>query len=239
MTGRALNSNVRAQENIAVNDNFDPPAPSRGDVAHAVVKAGLSALPIVGGPAVELFQHLVQPPLDRRRSEWMDSVGEKLIELEERGIDIEVLGQSEEFISAVMHASHVALRTHQEEKLDALRNAILNVATGQSPNEALEHMFFDWIDSLSVLHIKMLKLFQNPTPPPNMSMGGLSSVLEYNMPELRGHTPIYTQVWKDLYMRGLTNTDGMNVTMSGQGLAAKRTSEIGDEFLRFISEPAL
>ena len=169
----------------------------------------------------------------------MDSVGEKLLELEERGFDIEALGQNEEFISAVMHASHVALRTHQEDKREALRNAILNVATGQSPDEALEHMFFDWIDSLSVLHIKILRLFQNPTPPPNMSMGGLSSVLEYNMPELRGSAPIYTQVWKDLYIRGLTNTEGMNTTMSEQGLGSKRTSQIGDAFLKFISEPAI
>ena len=220
-------------------ENLDPPKATKGDVAHAVAKAGLSAIPFVGGPAVELFQHLVQPPLDRRRGEWMNSVGEKLIELENRGMDIEALAKSEEFISAVMHASHIALRTHQEEKRDALRNAIINVATGQSPDEVLEHMFFDLIDSLSILHIKMLKLFQNPCPPPNMSMGGLSSVLEYNMPELLGNAPMYTQVWKDLYMRGLTNTEGMNATMSRHGLAAKRTSEIGDAFLKFIAEPTL
>lgn len=218
-------------------DKLEPPKASKGDAAHAITKAGLSAIPVIGGPAVELFQHLVQPPLERRRQEWMTSVGEKLKELEDRGIDIGKLGQSEEFISAVMHASQIALRTHQEEKREALRNAVFNIASGQSPGEALEHMFFDWIDSLSLLHLQILKLFQAPTPPPKMSMGGLSSVLEYNMPQLKGHAHTYGQVWKDLYSRGLVNTEGMNTTISGQGLAAKRTSEIGDAFLRFIEEP--
>ncbi|MNG05433.1 hypothetical protein D3C84_886230 [compost metagenome] len=167
----------------------------------------------------------------------MAAVGEKLLELEGRGVNIEELGHKEEFISAVMYASHIALRTHQVEKREALRNAVINVATGQSPEEALEYMFFEWIDSLSVLHLQILKLFQNPTPPPGMSMGGLSSVLEHNMPQLHGREDVYKQVWKDLYSRGLVTTEGLNTTMSESGLRSKRTSAIGDAFIRFISEP--
>lgn len=217
-------------------DKLEPPKSTKGDAIHVITKAGLSAIPYVGGPAVELFQHLIQPPLERRRLEWMADVGEKLQELEKKGIDIEGLGQKDEFVSAVMHASQIALRTHHNEKRDALRNALFNLASGQSPGEALEYMFFDWIDSMSVLHLQILKLFQNPIPPPNISMGGLSNVLEHNMPHLKGHNHIYNQVWKDLHLRGLVNTEGMNTTMTGQGLAAKRTTEIGDTFLKFISE---
>ncbi len=220
-------------------EKFEPPKATKGDALHALTKAGLSGIPVVGGAAVELFQYLVQPPLERRRTEWMVEVGEKLQELERRGLNIEELGQKDEFISAVMHASHIALRTHQVEKREALRNAIFNVGAGQSPGEALEHMFFDWIDSLSVLHIQVLMLFQDPAPPSQMSMGGLGSVLEHNMPQLKGQRHIYDQVWKDLYSRGLVNTESLHVTMSGQGLASKRTTEVGDEFLRFISEPVL
>lgn len=216
--------------------DLDVPQASAGDAAHALAKAGLSAIPVIGGPAVELFQYLIQPPLERRRSQWMHEVGTRLRELEGRGINLEELSRNEDFVSVVMHASQVALRTHQEEKREALGNAVLNVAMGQSPHEALQHMFLEWIDTLSVLHLQILKLFQQPTPSPNMSMGGLSSVLEYNMPELQGHAPIYNQVWRDLYSRGLVNTEGLNVTMSGRGLSEKRTSEIGDAFLAFISD---
>ena len=99
------------------------PSNSKGDVLHAITKAGLSAIPIVGGPAVELFQYVVQPPLEKRRFEWMTSIGEKLNELEENKFDLEKLKNDENFISVMMNASQMALRTHQEEKLDALRNA--------------------------------------------------------------------------------------------------------------------
>lgn len=217
-------------------ERLKPPLPSKGDAAHAVTRAGLSAIPAVGGAAVELFQHVVQPPLERRRNAWMEAVGQKLVELEERGVDIDALRNDERFISTVMHASQLALRTHQNEKLTSLRNVITNAARGQSPDEALEHLFLDFIDSLSDLHIRILRLFQAPTPPPNMGMGGLSSVLEHNMPELRGHRDLYDQFWRDLYSRGLVNTDGLHTTMSGGGLGQKRTTSIGDQFLRFISD---
>jgi hypothetical protein len=35
-------------------ENLEVPLRSKGDAAHAIVKAGLSAVPMVGGPAVEL-----------------------------------------------------------------------------------------------------------------------------------------------------------------------------------------
>lgn len=52
-------------------EKLEAPERSNGDAAHAIVKASLSAVPMVGGPAVELFQYLVQPPLDKRREAWM------------------------------------------------------------------------------------------------------------------------------------------------------------------------
>lgn len=216
---------------------IEPPKQSKGDLVHAATKAGLSAIPVLGGAAAELFQLVIQPPLERRRTEWMAAIGEKLQNLEDNGLKLERLAENEEFITAAMHASNIALRTHQQEKLDALRNAVLNVAVGQAPDAALQHMFFRWIDSLSPLHLRMLKFFQAPNPQPGLSMGGLSSVLEHNMPELRGQRHIYDQVWKDLYANGLVNTDSLHVMMSGNGLVQKRTSELGDAFIRFIADP--
>jgi hypothetical protein len=212
------------------------PKQSKGDAAHALAKAGLSAIPVVGGPAVELFQYVVQPPLEKRREAWMAEVGEKLRELESQGLKLENLQTNEQFVSAVMYASQVALRTHQAAKLSALRNAILNVAKGQAPEEAIQHLFFNFVDSLTELHLQILKVFQSPTPPPSMSMGGLSKVLEHNIPELHNRREIYDQFWKDLYSRGLVNTDGLHVTMSEAGLGQKRTTGLGDSFLNFIAE---
>ena len=57
----------------------------------------------------------------------------------------------------------------------------MNIATGQATEEAMQHLFLNFVDTLTELHIRILMLFQAPTPPPNMSMSGLSSVLEHNM----------------------------------------------------------
>ena len=218
-------------------DKLEVPKQSAGDAAHAVAKAGISTIPFVGGPAAELFQWVVQPPLERRREHWMAAVGEKLKELESRGLDLEALSCNEQFVSAVMQASQIALRTHQSEKLEALRNAVLNVATGQAPDDTLQHIFLNLVDALTEQHLRVLKVFQSPTPPPGMSMGGLGHVLEHNIPELRRRQDLYIQLWVDLYARGLVNTERLNVTMSGNGLAAKRTTDLGDAFLHFVASP--
>lgn len=63
----------------------------------------------------------------------MGQVGEKLRELEERGLDLSTLQGNERFITAVMQASAAAIRTHQQAKLDALRNAIVNIAWVSQP----------------------------------------------------------------------------------------------------------
>lgn len=164
----------------------------------------------------------------------MSEVGDRLLELEAKGLKLEDLQNNEQFISVVMHASQAVIRTHQEAKLKALRNAVINVAIGQAPDETLQHLLLNFVDSFTEQHLRILKLFQNPKPPPNISMGGLSTVLEHNIPELRQHRELYIQLWKDLYSRGLVNTEGLNATMSGNGLEAKRTTELGDSLLRFI-----
>ncbi len=214
------------------------PERSKGDAAHAVVKAVLSAVPAVGGPAVELFQYVVQPPLEKRREAWMQEIGEKLQELQAKGLDIGALQKDERFISAVMQASQAALRTHHTEKLEALRNAILNIARGQGPEETTQHLLLSFVDELSEMHLRILKVFRAPEPPPGMSMGGLEHVLEHNIPQLRGQRELYRQLWRDLYARGLLNTDNLGVTMSGRGLAERRTTGLGEQLIQFISDGA-
>ncbi|HCO22448.1 MAG TPA: hypothetical protein DIT97_05070 [Gimesia maris] len=220
------------------NEDMATPRQTRGDVAHTIVKAGLSSVPVIGGAAVELFQHVVQPPLEKRRAEWMEQVGQRLKELEENGLDLESLQDNDQFISAAMHASQIALRTHQEEKLEALRNAVLNIATGQSPGEARQHMFLNFVDVMTETHIRILKLFQFPnSPPPQLFAGGLSNMLEHYIPEMRGQRELYDQMWSDLNSKGLVTTPSLHGMMSANGLMVKRTSEFGDSFLGFITMP--
>lgn len=41
------------------------------DIVHTLTKLGLNLIPIVGGPAVELFNEVIVPPISRRREQWL------------------------------------------------------------------------------------------------------------------------------------------------------------------------
>lgn len=220
--------------------------PSQGaeDIAQVVAKAAVSAIPFAGGPAAELFALIFRPSLERRRDEWITAIASAVEELQERveGITPESLAQDESFITVALHASQIALRNHQTEKLAALRNAVQNSALSSAPEDDLKLMFVDLVDTLTPWHLRILKLVSDPPawfaergiPWPALMMGGFSSVLEAAFPELRGRRDFYTLLGRDLYTRGLTGIDGFSGLVSGPGLRERRTTAFGAQFLGFI-----
>ena len=102
--------------------------------------------------------------MEKRRDERMDSIARRLSELEQKvdELRLEDLRDNEAFVSTVMHASQAALRSHQKEKLDALRNAVLNAALPNAPDDDLQLMVLNYIDSLTPGHLRILTFFENP-----------------------------------------------------------------------------
>src|SRR6266849_8285705 len=118
------------------------PQKTVGDHIHLGVRAMLSAIPTLGGPALELFNAVIAPPLEQRRNRWLNDLADRIYALEnEKRLKLDDLGNNEEFISAIMNATTAAVRNHQNEKIAALRNAVLNRALGQCPNEVKSAMF--------------------------------------------------------------------------------------------------
>src|SRR5262245_31540997 len=73
---------------------YDPPSlsPSAWDAAHQIARAGLSALPVIGGPATELLSFLITPPLLLRQQKWLEEIAEVIRSLEQHaGINPEQL----------------------------------------------------------------------------------------------------------------------------------------------------
>lgn len=221
----------------------DPLKPSAGDWAHTAAKATLAAIPVAGGPAAELFGAVIVPPLTRRRDEWIRALADGLRALEARveGFTVGALADNEAFVSAVMQASQAAVRTHQQAKREALRNAVLNVAVGRAPDEDRQAMFLGWVDAFTPWHLRLLRVFHDPRAAldrmPGVGAGSLGQLIERAFPELRGQRAFYDQVWRDLYAHGLTNTESLHTMMTGGGLLERRTTELGDAFLAFIAAP--
>ncbi len=122
---------------------------------------------------------------------------------------------------------------------------MLNSTLPDPPDQALQSIFINFIDTLTPWHIKLLDLLQEPNQRaqhhghqlPDLAMGGLATLVESAFPELNGRRNFYGQIGKDLAFRGLSQTDNLHVTMSGPGLMQSRTTDMDDAFLRFIRDP--
>ena len=225
---------------------IDPAVEPDSEKAHRSTRAALTAVPVLGGALTEAFSAIIEPPMARRKTEWMVQVSDALNDLYEKNIVTEEdLQENEKFFTTLVHASNVAIKNHETEKLEALRNAVINSALPGAPDDTLQQLFLNLIDTCTSWHIAILKLFQNPAQWaaennhqfPNWSMGGISDVLVSAYPKLQGQDNLYKLVWQDLYRNGLLNTEGLNTTMTGNGMFSKRTTDIGDKFVAFISAP--
>jgi len=220
-----------------------------GDAAHAVVKAVAGMVPIAGSALTVLLETVLAPPLERRREKWFRMLGAAVEQLQQRveGLSPEALSANEVFITVVAQATQVALRTHQDEKLNALKAAVLNAGLPNPPADDLQLMYVRFLDELSPWHIRVLDLFSGPEQwmqrngiqYPGWGMGGPSTVIEHCFPELRNQREFYEQIVRDLQSRGLVHQGQfLNTTMTGRGMVEARTSGLANAFLAFIARGA-
>ena len=226
---------------------YEKPQTQSGDVAYTLAKAGLSSIPVIGGPAKELFSAIIAPPLSKRRDKWIESIATGLKTLEEKvdSFRIEDLSNNNMFVTTVMHASQAAIRNHQEEKLEALRNAVLNSALPNSIEEDYQLMFVDLIDTFTPWHLRILKFFDDPTTwgqkhgvsYPRWESGTPAHVLDRAFPELTDDRHFCNQIVKDLDIRGLMEGKDLHTDMNVSGMLTPRTTRIGKRFIAYITSP--
>ncbi len=228
-------------------NKYDPPKPTDKDHVHTLARAGIGSIPVIGAAATELFQMIITPSLEKRKAVWMNDVAEGLRALEgEKRLRLEDLAENEVFIDTVLYASNAAMRTSQEEKREALRNAVLNSALPNAPDESRQQMFLQLVDTQTVWHLRILKLFTDPrqrfeeqgkeTPRYDIA-GSLENLLCEAYPELSGHRDFYDQTAKDLYNHGLLGIDNLRQFISGEGAFSNRATKLGLRFIHFITAP--
>jgi len=231
--------------NISENE-LKPPKKNLEDTSYEVTKFLGSRIPVIGKTIGDLFDILITPPIERRRDEWRNKVSETLKELIDiRQIDLKNLSDNESFIDTVLHTSLIAVRTSQTEKKTALRNAISNAAINPSLDITQIELFLHWIDIFTVWHLKILKFFQSPIQWymqndkhfTERESGSLNVILITAFPELKDKSTVYNQIFKDLITYGLIGEIKLGAMISENGLKEKRSTDLGDEFLKFIEEP--
>ncbi len=231
-------------------EKYDSPKKNFGDIVHTGIRAVLSSVPFVGAPAIELFAFLVAPPLEKRRDEWIRSIAEGLVALENErpGFQIDALAEDETFLATLINASRAAIAASRDETRQALRNAVLNSPLPTAPDDIRQKIFIHWIDEFSAWHIKILEMFDDPGVPEinlddpawwrtDITLEYLADFIEEKFPEMRGHYSLYIQIVMDLHTRGLIANAFPERALATRLDSSPKLTPVGKEFLEFIRSP--
>lgn len=231
------------------------PTDRRQDIAHALVRAGVSLVP--GGSAInELLNLVIVPTVAERHRRWLEALDHEFGKLRERleGFSFDDLQRREDFTSAFLRASRIAATTHREEKLQALRNAVLNMAIGDAPDDDLQAVFLSLIEAFTAWHLRLLAFVHDPArwanergAFKNLHVGGhhlpYDQIFEGVFSGLKGRRRFYDQVLSVLERDALISPvpAGATVHVGADGkcninLHGMLTPE-GREFLCFVTAP--
>jgi hypothetical protein len=214
-----------------INSDRIQPAPETTafDYAIEVAKLGTLAFPFLG-TGVALFTAITGPLRGKRLNEWLEQLRLQLNELSQKvaGLTPERLASDEAFNSAFAHAAQAASRAHQEQKLEALRNAILNVAVGKAPSDDLQLVFLNFVDSFSPTHLQILALF--------------SSRDRSGRAAFRDQQDLTDQVVRDLRDRGLLRDTRAYIAQNRESTDPLviwdwEATNLGRRFLDFVTSP--
>ena len=230
--------------------NNPPPSKSTSrQVIEKAAEAGLAAIPIAGGPLAVAFATLVGYSINKRLEHWLEELADAVQDLREKfrnaqGTELADLATNEQFLDAVVTSTRAAVRTHQDDKLAMLRNAVLNSALPTVPDADQQLMFLQWIDELTPSHIRLLTLLNNPADwllSRNLELpqfAGRDALIELGLPEMIGRREFYDQLLRDLNLRGLVTVETFRRERDSRALRPA-TSKVGHIFVQFLRDPRL
>ncbi|MCD4684479.1 MAG: hypothetical protein K8S97_00895 [Anaerolineae bacterium] len=235
---------------MSTDDSLQPPQSDSKDLTRSFIKTFISVLSF--GTAAELFDFLVQEPIEKRLIEWRENLFTRLKTIEQTMEEFspETLVTNEAFKTTFAYAAREAAFTHQQETLDALRNAVLNSALPNAPDADRQKMFVQLAGELTPLHLKLLLLFEKlggVTKAPKLSnpnwrrfveLKHLADAIEAEYPEMQGHFHTYVQALHDLHQQGLlVDEHPERNTPSRLSSDGSELSQFAREFLKFIKSP--
>jgi hypothetical protein len=208
-------------------------------------------VPVFGGTMAVALTVALNHKLNKRRERRFTELAEVVEELRDRfdGFDPESLAENEAFVDAVVTATRIVDRTSQQEKIEVLRNAVLNSALPAAPDQDIQQLYFALIDDLTPTHMRLLNLLDDPPGwfdarpglhrPQFGMMSSRTTLISAAMPDLADKgSQMIERFYAALTDGGLVN-GALGGTMTGQGAWQPVTTEFAARFLAFIRDPRL
>jgi hypothetical protein len=203
------------------------PGKSTGrEIVERVAEAALGSVPLVGAAlAGTLVTALGWRPQD--------------------GLSLESLAGNDLCTDAVVMATRTVEHTHQAEKIQALRNAVLNSVAPGAPDADSQAIMLTLVDWFTPSHLRLVTLWDDPPawfasrglPLPEAGMITSRTVtVEAGLPEMRGRKDFYLPIADELRTTGML-TAQLTGNVQPPSLMSRLTTDFGRQFVRFISRP--
>ena len=225
-----------------MDDNLGVTVAKGTALAGAKIALGV-ALPVVGPALAEALSTAVSIPAERKQVRFATDVIQRLESLEEP-IDWERLRDDEAFSATVIHVCQAVNRTASEQKLDAFANALVNTTRPSAPDEAIRNRFIRFIDEMCDWHLLLLRYFNNPKSYSQESESrrsvqittSIPQAVSATFPEMSARMDLVRVLVADLQSYGLLPEFSFGGMLTPSGVQSSRTTELGVEFLAFISQ---
>jgi hypothetical protein len=226
-------------------DTKPPDKSQTRKVVERIGEAAVASVPLVGNALAITLVTTLNWRLDQRREEWFTKLAEEIEDLRNRVNDFDVgsLADNDLFVDAVVSATRTVEHTHQEDKLRALRNAVLNSVSPDAPDADTQAVFLNMIDRYTPSHLRLLTLWDDPpawfeshglTPPEAAFITSRTVTVEAGLPEMKGRQDFYLVIAGELYAAEL-----LTATLTGNvqppSLMSRLTSDFARQFVRFIT----
>ncbi|MCP2365761.1 hypothetical protein HD597_012865 [Nonomuraea thailandensis] len=228
----------------------NPPAHSKGrELTQTAIEAIVNLVPAVGSTITVLLMAGLNHKLNQRRERWLTELAEAVEELSRSldGFDPDALVDNDAFVDAVMTATQTVFRTSQQDKIEVLRNAVLNSAMPGAPDLDIQQLFFDLIDRLTPTHMRLLALLNDPpgwfdrhpelTRPTFSLSSNRVQLISAALPDLGAQgQAIIERFFAPLADGGLVN-GSIHGMMTAAGAWQPMTTDHASAFLAFIRDP--
>ena len=208
-----------------------------------ILKAGLATTPFCGGIASLMSDYIPNAKFERLEK-FANQIAEDLVELQSKVDETKI--HTDEFAYIFEECFRGVAENYQKEKIEAFRGILINTAVGSNVSEDEKEFFLNLVNTLSVLHIRILKFMDSPIEylstyniPQESIHGGFSQFFPVAIPGVS--VEVIQSAFGDLHQYGFTNTDKsiFNTMTSGQGLnlIGNRVTEFGHKFMNFCLTP--
>jgi hypothetical protein len=176
---------------------------NNSDKNYNATKALISSVPAIGSLAVGFIDSYILPPATQRLHMFLKILVQELVEIKSKIESVNF--ENPVFQTTFIQACGIAVRTHKEQKLEALRNVVLNSSIPRSFEDDVLEIFLNLIDGFTPLHISTLK---------HLHYLDRYAVEELNtyFPMVEENKDLYNQILKDLADRGLISLREIYIT---------------------------